>query len=534
MSTFNLASKDGAHSREFLSWDEVIPTKLVNKGLEKPVRTPAHQEMEFHGTLGKVSITYQPALSTSLLQSTGSGPFDFVIRPEDVDQCTGACLKMRFVAAGTVQPIHSADIIDRVEWWSSKGRIQTQYGPQLYMLNALMSREQYRNMMRSMNLNEFYRQDDSNKMYNGQTRDLYVPLYLSWLEHCKPHIGELKENIRCRVYFRTGGILSSGTASNLTITEFQLILDAEQADPISNQIIEKRYEEEINQFNILDVQTYQLTGQTITNATAYNVTLESFKGKCAGLFFGIRSSPSIASEGLLKYLDLGELATVDIQNASSNPLYGNGTALQARYIRGEESAKWFPSDMFKHQAIYFLPFGDFSAARIGSIVGYRYFDGSRFQLSIIPGTGSGTNCIQTVTLTNAANDGGYYQLAIGDSITDSLVYNTSAANMKVAFDALPYMRKRGLTSTFSGTAEATFTVTFVGPNGPGYEVEDFVRIVPSSLNDGGVAEVGVTTQTTAPICSWTTASTYQIDVFALMWKSVFIENGRVKPEDLQA
>jgi hypothetical protein len=60
-------------------------------------------------------------------------------------------------------------------------------------------------------------------------------------------------------------------------------------------------------------------------------------------------------------------------------------------------------------------------------------------LKITPGP-AGTSEVQTITLTNLANDGGHYQLAFRGDITDSLAYNPNAAAIKAALEALPVHR----------------------------------------------------------------------------------------------
>ena len=181
-----------------------------------------------------------------------------------------------------------------------------------------------------------------------------------------------------------------------------------------------------------------------------------------------------------------------------------------------------PAWLGKNPILMFL-WGDLEQAFMRNhATAKRVLKGEEF-LHITPGP-AGTSEVQTITLTNPANDGGYYQLAWGGDVTDSLVYNASVATMKAAFEALPSVKRAGLTVTFSGTAAATFTATFL-PYGP---VNDLIRIIPTSLNDGGVAEIGSTAITTPGVRGFS-AGTYQIDILGLCWSDmVMLPNGNIE------
>lgn len=79
---------------------------------------------------------------------------------------------------------------------------------------------------------------------------------------------------------------------------------------------------------------------------------------------------------------------------------------------------------------------------------------------------SGRAEVQTVSIL-IAPDGGNYQLEFNGYVTDPLAFNTSAANIAVAVNALPSMIDAGLTVTVNQAFSAGTSVTFTfSPNGP--------------------------------------------------------------------
>lgn len=470
-----------------------------------------------------VKYTLTPSASTSILQSSG-GKVTLNIPKSSMDKAVDACLYLTLNIAGTVAPIDAFHFIDRIEFRAQGGSgdlIQTLYDDQLYASLAFMARERYDSLRNDLNLNQFY--NPSETLYNGQTRTYAIPLIGSWIQNVQPHVNQLAGDIVMNVFFVSGGVLVSGTSTNMTLASVDLIVNQEKH---TNERLAQELDVFINKAPLvsrfLDCVTVNQVG-TITASTQYKVSLENLNGRCSHLFFFIRSgsTQSASSNGYLTLADPCEAGTIDLLSPTNQSLLGNGSPLPWNHFRRYCASNFFPSDIFRYKPIGFISFCDNPAlAYKGVDDGGFEFNGSKYQLAITP-AGSATSEVHTVTLTNSANGTGYYNLAIGGDVTDSLIYSTSAANMKVALDALPCLNKRGITSTFSGTAAATFTVTFSKP--VANEI-GLVRIIPTSLAQSTTPEVGVSSLSTAGVEGWTTG-TYSVDVYAMMHEHLVVNNG---------
>ena len=138
--------------------------------------------------------------------------------------------------------------------------------------------------------------------------------------------------------------------------------------------------------------------------------------------------------------------------------------------------------------------------------------------------------VHTVTLTNINNNSGAYKLAIGDKISvNSLAYNTTAANMKADLEAVQSVEDRRYTATFSGTAVATYTVTFDQYRDGRVSKEIGIRHqVDESLADGGVGEISTSAVTTYGKVGWETSSARKTEIFAYYYKRLTVsKDGRL-------
>lgn len=106
-------------------------------------------------------------------------------------------------------------------------------------------------------------------------------------------------------------------------------------------------------------------------------------------------------------------------------------------------------------------------------------------------------------------------------VTNSLAYNATTAQMATALNALPSMQKAGLTAAFSGTAVATFTITFSPPQ----SVTDLVTIIPTSLEETSTPEIGSTAVTTPGVNGFSNSgSSFYIDIYGIGFNEMEIDS----------
>jgi hypothetical protein len=184
--------------------------------------------------------------------------------------------------------------------------------------------------------------------------------------------------------------------------------------------------------------------------------------------------------------------------------------------------------------MYVLPLcADIKKAFAGMLDGgFMNFDGTKIKLSIVP-SAAGTAAVQTVNLAGGAN-AGYYKLAFRGETTNSLAYNTSAANVKAALEALRTFKDypgSPLTVTASGTAAADFTLTFDSTVEPPQDQKDLVQLIAETINATGTGDFSDTSVTTYGKKGWTTGSAYTIDIYGYKFRDLFLRDGQIRCAD---
>lgn len=513
--------------------DEVHRSFKNGRPVAKEVHVEPHQAIEHAAPHDEMFYTAQN-YSSSIFGSA-NGKIDIKIDKASCEKAHGLKFRIRLTESGGSNPVTPVPVpyfFDRIEFWADNGsgqEISRIYADNMYWNYNVYSEEQGSILLK--NINSSSKWENGKAIAAGKYEDYYLEMPGSWFEIVKPHIKSLKGDILCKLYTRNG-IIASGSGT-IALSQLDLILEHEDLDSSDSQLHTAEHEDKIFRHTYLDIVQVS-ESKTCTASTETKWSLENLNGKCAFLLFCLRSgsSPAATSNGLTNYSDLTDLCQVDLLGPQNQKLLGHGTPLYAKELKSLMT-KHFPGALGYYKNVYIIPFcSSAMQAFTGTKDGYFYFNGENYNLSLtFPG--AGTQEVQTITLTNPANDGGYYQLSYKGYLTNSLAYNTSAANMKAALDALPSMIEDGLTSTFSGTAEATFTITFSPAKQVAYQnghSANLVRIIPTSLNDGGVAEIGATTVTTVGSPGWTTG-TYTLDLYAYHFKDIYINDGRIKLTD---
>jgi hypothetical protein len=344
----------------------------------------------------------------------------------------------------------------------------------------------------------------------------------------KAHMFDISGDINLAITFMAGVTASGSGVPTVTGVYLEVISDIPDANQL--QVMKSMFNKNVI-MRYLDVIQDQKATQTLTASSAYNYNLDAFSDRdVAFLLLGVRTdSFSNSSDGLLKLHNL-DGGTIDMQDSGNRSILANSTqAINLDLIRREVMPQMLDNRQFSHNRFWYLIpcCKDVKGAFLGRKNGYVRV-GNNWKLAITP-PAAAVSTVQTVTLNNPANDGGYYKLMFRGAVTASLAFNASAAAMKAALEALPSW-PIGTTVTASGTAAATFTLTFAGGE-PLNEPADYVHLLSESLNDGGVAEFSTTTVSTAGARGWTTASTYTVTVYAYHYRQLIKNAGRLRIMD---
>lgn len=157
-------------------------------------------------------------------------------------------------------------------------------------------------------------------------------------------------------------------------------------------------------------------------------------------------------------------------------------------------------------------------AHLGKHTGSKFFNAQsghniRLRLPAAP-----TQEVQTITCSGTPASGNF-RFAFRGQLSDVVDYNSSASALKTALEAIPWLRSRNITVTFSAALGNGVTMTFSHPetNGlEGYKVE----IVDSCVQTSAPAAVKTTTAITTPGTSGIASGNYVVDVWAFNWHYV--------------
>jgi len=460
----------------------------------------------------------------------------FRIPVEQLEKVSSLVLRYEVSETGesnSITCVPATYFAEDVELKDSKNKeIVTEYADITHFLSCAVpdQDEQTPEYKESINLSKNWYQGEDATIPASGSRIYYVRVWSAPLNYEMPYMRNLKKYLQVVVTLRNG-IVASGTGT-AGLTSIKMLLDNEvlpsqirmKAEEMKNQTVHWQY---------LDWVHVQETSKTMTASTKFTVDLDSVNGHCPALIFAIRAdSYGATSQGLIKYKDLGPTATVDLEDSTGTSILGSGTAIDLAYLKSHHWQKHF-NNRFNNRNFYILPLcANFRRALMGDKSGgYFPFDGSKYRLAITPSAPE-TDCVQTVNLNNAANDGGYYKLSFRGETTDSLAFNANAAAIKAALEALPSFQDwdgQPLTVTADGAATTDFNLTFDSqssrpPN------RDLVQLVVETLNDGGIAtapDFASTSVTTYGRSGWTTG-TNTIDVYCPIFRSKWERNGVMK------
>lgn len=497
---------------------------------------PIHQSVVSFTQPNVVSIDASPAVPTAAMVDGTRYLFDFA--PSQLQKVDSLCMRFDITESGGSAEMllcDAAHFIEKMEWQSSleaSSVFYTAQGDSLWLEACILPDRTQQNAgyLRDLNVSENY--GEGNTHTRSKTMSYRVALVGHPFEYSKNFLQQHKGMMRIVVTFRAGCIVSgSGVPrlDNLCLEFLQHQIGGADA------ALHAKLHAKMRAHRILEPQRLLITSKTLTAGTAATIDMDSFNGKFAFLAFGIRAdSYAATSNGLIKFVDLGDEATYDLLDASGRSLTGKATRLSL--LKNQVYAHHFDSEKFQsNRNIYIIPFCTSIKRAFGGSLqgGFRTFDGSKIKLQITP-SAAGTACVQTINMNNPANDGGYYKLVFRGEMTNSLAYNADAAAIKAALEGLSTFKEypgSPLTVTASGALTTDITLTFPSTLAPPQGAKDLVQVVSESLNDGTVADYNSTTCTTFGKAGFSTGSTYTVDIYGWKFRDLFYAGGQIRPSD---
>jgi hypothetical protein len=221
----------------------------------------------------------------------------------------------------------------------------------------------------------------------------------------------------------------------------------------------------------------------------------------------------------------------------SSSILGNGTAIDINYLRRVIYPSLFHNDWARRNNWYILPFTDSVLASIGGSQGHGYytFDPQRAAPNLEIGVpNAAVSAVDTITL--SANAAGLYRLTYKGFDTPPLAHNASVALIKAALEALPSMRDADgnpitviASNPFSTHGGTGVTIAYTSDNA----ADPDEHVTFTNLAGTGVHQQTVI-RTTQGSEGWISggATTFEVTVYALMYKKVRVKHGHIEIKDV--
>ena len=276
------------------------------------------------------------------------------------------------------------------------------------------------------------------------------------------------------------------------------------------------------------------TSQTLTAGTQYRFELDSVAGKVAFIQFAVKPTSTHlvnTNNGNQKYINIGDEntspATIDLVDSANQSLFGDGTAINSKYLRQEIGAFHLQNDLLAQKPLYVIPLTSnvASAINLGTKQGCLQFNsGDKNAVVITPR--AKVDEVQTITFSNANNTAGWCKFGLGGDYTPALAYNAGATAVQNAINALPFCKRRGITvSATAGDLEGTYALTFTCPEG---NMEGELVDVISNLQDGsGVIDRPTVALSTVGQDGISSGSQYDIHAYCYVYHEISQYDGRV-------
>lgn len=412
--------------------------------------------------------------------------------------------------------------------------IQTLYGDILYYLYTLIPLEQREELAIAAGFTKDWTIDTSTALIQPTvSRQTIMPINgLYMYANDGQDMQSMMEDVRIEIHTRPSiiAVNSAGTATT-TLMDMRMVYNNKLHTSSSNKMGRELNTRSIDDYecNYLDWINCSNNAQILNASTQALIPMDNMQNKStACILIAIRASATaVANYGLMQTLDLAN-GLIDFQEPGGQSVFGGGTPLQANYFKYVVNPSQVPGEN-TNMNYYLIPFCDnFKEAVRGIMNGYIAIGNEKYNLALTP-PAAGTSQVQTFTST-AALTGGYIVFEFEGSFSAPVIFSSTVAQLKTAFEAMDSMRKHpGLAVTFNAQfdAGAAVTVTF---NDTNYHA--LIHIIGSGLISAGpVTQYPVTTISTPNVKGWTNG-TYAVSIYAGVWKRYIVEEGYSRSEYL--
>ena len=384
--------------------------------------------------------------------------------------------------------------------------------------------------IKSKNQKKYY-YNESNYIRNGETKDIYLPLPLNFLNFGALDMSHVANPIRFKFYASSTAVID-GSVANLSLDNMEMLVAGHHESDFDANAREGSNKSKNHAYNFLSVSRLQVNTNTLTASTATDIYLDSFANKCAFLIIVIKGSTTpVAADGtLFDYYEIGKNGTITLQNASGKDLVHNGNPLNQSVIYEHVNQQLGRKP---YQGMYIIPFcEDIKKSLAGHINGYMQMQGDKRKIQITFDSAP-TQEIHSISLGTTASSGSYRyafeNLALSDQDAD---FDDSTADLLSIINAIPALADRGLSaSTVSNNINTSSTHNITYSARSGRVCDELGKI--TILGNDGIPKVTATTVNTYGDDGFTTGSNYQVEIFNFHWSKFIVgKDGSLSVEQL--
>lgn len=503
----------------------------------KRILVEAEQAERRSGLNQSRTVVAQPALSTTFLN--GANQDSVFIKNNQAGVVRNITLRFQITSDANVTVMPVPYWFDRIEIMDRKsGKILQRLNNDNLFFN-LMTLSQH--IAGSIGDESAYHPETyylTNKVQKANVAKYYwLPLVNSVFDHARINLKELSAatEIELRLY-AAGAIAGDGTTPTITLNEVAVKIEEIYQDPDVAAEIKTAFTKSIKEHYFTDFSWYENKSTVMTASSSTAIPLDSFNQKANALVVVARSAArQTTGPGTMKWIDLDN-CTFDLQNNNGESLFANSRPVLGSYLRGLRMPDWYRSHFLEADGnfVYTIPLSNSleKSLHVHTVVdGFFQFDSTKNQVVIATPVASVSE-VQTITLTGGAAGAGVYRLRFRGDDTNDLAYNTSAANIKAALEALPSFSKTGLQVTVSAALSASATPTFTFTDRAGNAVDLRGDLIKCALGLGvTTATAATTTRTTLPTMGFL-AGTYNISVYACYYRALQVEDGYISSYQL--
>ena len=343
---------------------------------------PAHQISSINHT----DIVYTQSMKsvpTNIFRNSGS-KFSATLEQKSFFKLMSLNIRMTLNFNGEdpdiVPPTY---FFDRIEFRSQDGskHLNIVYNDNMHFALSSLDQFTYKHTKQLMNMT---RNDPPHAVSTGGEMTFHLPLMGSWIDTGDLWFKNIAGDVIVDFYPRTH-LFKGNPDPNQQIDciSMDFVIQTEELEDRDISTQENFHNSVSSEVTFLDVTPIHFYNQRIQPSTQVKLELDSLRGDYAFLVIYIRAQ----NTNSVNSLDIGPDGKIDILNPGSQSVLGSGSGIVNNYLKHYIMPQHISSDFLNEHDMIILPFGGSTTkAFYGSKDGSMYFDGSRFYLSLTPGS----------------------------------------------------------------------------------------------------------------------------------------------------